>query len=388
MKLSPSLILSALVLEGVTGFSVLNNGRGAASPSGTALNSFNPNQLGAQGLGGVKPGAMTQPDPGYQEKKKRSVQKDKAMEATIYPSEGVMSPLQELAPTEKVSSALTKLEEAQATDADLEALEMFTEPIKLQRIDGANSIRTFKMPPNCQRAQMIFTTDGRPMKLKGNMWLGPLRSVHEIEIDSEDGRATPYRSTIKFKANAQPTFRIQTLGSAEFPVYVGVSVPTKERSKELDELTEFLFNNVERTKIQGGQIYSAKGGPLGKATGGAVKIFNIPYDVESVSVMFWSRDVGRKSLKVKLEMLQGPNNSKQTYDLQCGGGSQPYHTIIQNPGDGSWSIRMYNKKFVEDGLFETVVVPNEPGTQRPMLPLRSIPAMNAKELARTVFEMK
>jgi hypothetical protein len=386
MKLSHSLVLSALLMEGASAFSVLNSAS-SNSRTPTALNSFNPNQLGAQGLGGVKPGVMTQPDPGFKDGKKRSVQKDKAMEATIYPSEGVMAPLQQLAPTEKVSSALAKVG-TDSADADLDALEMFTEPIKLQRMEGGGSIRTFKMPPNCQCAQMIFTTDGRPLKIKGNMWLGPLRSVHEIEIDSEDGRATPYRSTIKFKPNTQPTFRIQTTGSAEFPVYVGVSVPTKERSKEIDDLAEFLFDNVERTKIQGGQIYNAKGGPLGKATGGAVKIFNIPYDIESVSVMVWSRDVGKKSFKVKLEMLQGPNNSKQTYDLQCGGGSQPYHTIIQNPGDGSWSIRMYNKKFVEDGLFEVVVVPNEPGTQRPMLPLRSIPAMNNKELAKTVFEMK
>ena len=296
------------------------------------------------------------PVPQFQPPKPRLAGSDPALASAVVPSFGVMSPLQSTGP-------------ANALNTGGSSMEMFIEPIDVMRLEGGQSIRTYKLPPLCERAQMTFRTEGRPLKIKANLWIGPLRSVHEIDINTEDGQLTPYRSTIQFKKDVQPTLRVQTTGSAEFPAYVGVSVPSKERSDEIGQILNKIWTSVKKTHIQGGAI---EGG------GGAVKIFCIPADVESVSVMFWSRDVGRKSLKVKIEVLQGPNNPKQTMHLQCGGGSQPFHTVIRNPGFGQgWVLRMYNKKFVEDGLFQVAVLPNTPGadSSTPIMPLRSIPPM-------------
>eukprot|EP00966_Prymnesium_polylepis_P333180 7388651-Prymnesium_polylepis.1 len=72
--------------------------------------------------------------------------------------------------------------------------------------------------------------------------------------------------------------------------------------------------------------------------------------------MIWSKDVGRKSFKTNIEILQGPNNAKQFINLRCGGSTQPYHAVINTPGSG-WMIRCNSKKYLEDGLFEIAVAP-------------------------------
>ena len=167
-----------------------------------------------------------------------------------------------------------------------------------------------------------------------------------MDVKSMDGLSTPYRSTIKFKSGA-PVLKISTTASQEFPVLAGVYVPSPERSKEVGKITDALWKTSPKTKVQGGSI---SGG------GGAVRTWVFDATVESIQVMCWSKEVGKKSLKADIEIYQGPGEAKQKYDLQCGGGTQPFHCIFELPEGGSM-VRMKNKKFLEDGLFQVVVVP-------------------------------
>jgi len=170
-----------------------------------------------------------------------------------------------------------------------------------------------------------------------------------MEIDMEDGNQTPFQATIKFKKLA-PTLRVITSDCLELPVQAAVSVPSPERSDELQANTEKVWTTAtpeQKQLIQGG---STTGGP------GAVRYYYIPDSVNCVQVVAWAKDTSKKSMRCNIEVLQGPNNKKQTYGLQCGGGSQPYHAVIQTPGQGNM-IRIVNLKFVEDGLFEFAVVP-------------------------------
>jgi hypothetical protein len=216
----------------------------------------------------------------------------------------------------------------------------------LKRIEGSGTVATYQIPLEADRVQMYFTTNGRPLKAKVELWVGPLRKVHNMEINVEDGSFTPFLATLKFKKVA-PVLRVATKDALELPVIAGVDIASPERSAELDAITQKVWNTSPKTLIQGGSI---EGGI------GAVRIFPVADNVESVQVLFWSKDTGKKSLKAKIEVLHGPNNKKQEYDLQCGGGSQPYHAVFQTPGKGT-TLRIYNKKYVEDGLVQCVVVP-------------------------------
>lgn len=222
------------------------------------------------------------------------------------------------------------------------------------RIEGGGTLRTYKMPPYAERAELVFKTKGRPMKAHVELWLGPIRRVHNLEIMSENGNLTPLRVLLKFKKLA-PTLKISAAGDVELPLDVGVSVPLPERSEALGANTEMVWNASPKTLIQGGPVEGGKG---------AIRSFPIAPEVESVQLLVWSKDVGKKSFKLLIEVLQGPNNRKQTLDLQCGGGSQPYHAVIATPGNDV-TVRIQNKKFVEDGLTQVVLVPYEVANTKP-----------------------
>jgi len=189
------------------------------------------------------------------------------------------------------------------------------------------------------------------LKAEAHLWIGPIRQVHTLKIDSENGELTPVHSTIKFKKVA-PTLKIMTQEHLEYPLLVSVSVPTPERSKQLDDNYQRVWKSAtpeQKQKSQGGEVSGGKG---------SVRYWTIPPEVQSVEVLIWSVDVGKKSFKMDFEVLQGPNTIKQKIYFQCGGGTQPYHAVLQTPGEGC-VIRVRNKKFVEDGLCEIAIVPYE-----------------------------
>eukprot|EP00586_Coscinodiscus_wailesii_P023500 CAMPEP_0172519986 /NCGR_PEP_ID=MMETSP1066-20121228/291736_1 /TAXON_ID=671091 /ORGANISM="Coscinodiscus wailesii, Strain CCMP2513" /LENGTH=419 /DNA_ID=CAMNT_0013302665 /DNA_START=64 /DNA_END=1322 /DNA_ORIENTATION=- len=236
--------------------------------------------------------------------------------------------------------------------ASEDTYEMFPfEPI-YEKIEGGGTVRTYPLPPWADRCQYFIKSNGRPIKAEVNLWLGPIRKTHTNEITVEDGQLTPYSATLKFKKDSQ-VLKISTKESAELPIWAGVIVPSPERHKILQENTEQLWKQIkgepEKKTIQGG---STTGG------GGAIKYWAIPENVQSVQVLAWSIDVSKKSFRCKIELLQGPDNKKQEYMLQCGGGSQPYHGVIQTPGEGC-VLWIRNLKFLEDGLFQVAVIPYE-----------------------------
>lgn len=225
--------------------------------------------------------------------------------------------------------------------------ELFQVDPPFTRIDGSGTVRTYDLPVEADRAEYMLQTFGRPLEAQVELWVGPIRTIHTLDVKNEDGVEFPVRGVLKFEPGTGHTLRITSTAAQEFPLLAAVSVPTPDRSKLFTKAFDTVWDSSIKTFVQGGDVY---GNP------GAVRTFNIPPDVQSVQVLFWSRDTGKKSLKAKIEVLHGPNNKKQEYDLYCGRGLQPYHAILETPSSGV-TLRIYNKKFLEDGLFQVAVVP-------------------------------
>jgi hypothetical protein len=221
---------------------------------------------------------------------------------------------------------------------------------KMERIEGGGRVQTYPLPYWAERCQMMFTTMGRPMKANIELMLGPLRTTHQLKLDCEDGSITPYQATLKFKKNqgAGQVLRITTK-EAVCPIWFGLLVPEPERSDAIGANTQKVWDLSDKQIIQGGTTGGASG---------ARRYWTIPPNVKSVQVLLWSIDTGKKSLKVTLDVLQGQNNIKQKIFIQCGGGSQPYHSVIQVTPEGGM-IGVRNEKFMEDGKMEIAFVPFE-----------------------------
>ena len=258
------------------------------------------------------------------------------------------------------------------------------------RIEGGKTLKTFAMPSHAERVQYVLTSpNGRPVKAKVELWIGPNRCVHgegshltlalaltlthahiphscpppppfhahslrrppssaELIYDCMNGLTYPLKATMQFK-KLSPVLKVSTDGTFEFPLECGVFVPSPEESKVVGDICSDMFYSAPmKDRVQGGSTIDNKGG--------AIRSFQIDPTWEKTQIMVWSKDVGKKSFKTNIEILQGPNNAKQHLNLRCGGSTQPYHAVIDTPGAG-WMIRCNSKKYLEDGLFEIAVAP-------------------------------
>ncbi|GFH48545.1 hypothetical protein CTEN210_05021 [Chaetoceros tenuissimus] len=255
-------------------------------------------------------------------------------------------------PVSSVPVPVTSQPSATLPNGDLDPTQVVLFPEEhdtcIPRIEGGGTLRSTKIPQWATRVQYKIESFGRPLKGEVQLWLGPERKTHTLTFANENGVHFPIESTLKFKPN--PTFKITTADDPNCPLKISLSVPTPERAQELENITEQLFyqaNSEQKKTIQGGNVNGKHGQWV---------TWNIPENVDAVQLIGWSVNTGKKSFRVKVEMIKGPNNVMQKYTLQCGGGSQPYHTVLQTPGAG-WTVRMTNLKFMEDGKTEFAVLP-------------------------------
>merc|ERR1719310_754218 len=89
------------------------------------------------------------------------------------------------------------------------------------RIEGGSTLKTFKMPPGTERVQYILESPtGRPIKGRVELWIGPIRCVHEMIYDCMDGHTFPLSATLQFK-KLSPVLKVSTDGTYEFPLLAG-----------------------------------------------------------------------------------------------------------------------------------------------------------------------
>jgi hypothetical protein len=187
--------------------------------------------------------------------------------------------------------------------------------------------------PSVEQAQVILSSEGRPIDADIELWNGPDNTPCKMRVYVQNGEFHPFSAVLETPRGPN-TVAIRNIAQLEFPLAAKV-----------------VADNVDHPN----QEALASGMVL---QGGAMRTYPFHPEVESVQV-FLKTD-GRP-LSARIELLQGPNNNEQVIELYMEDGmDRPFFCILATPGPGN-VVRIVNTAPVEFPMTASVV-PNSINT--------------------------
>jgi len=194
------------------------------------------------------------------------------------------------------------------------------------KIEG-NTLRTYPFDrPTSDSELVVLETDGRPLNANVDLWIGPDWTPYSMKIYSEDGLVRPVRTIIGTKGAAN-TLAIRNVGAMEFPLMATADQAVGPLN---------LGNIVDGIRSREGRGR--------RVDGGAVYTKPFPPVIDRVQVLLQTDGM---KLNARIELLQGPNNIKQAFELHTNGGKdRPFYVLLDTPGSGN-VVRVVNLSTVE-----------------------------------------
>ena len=192
------------------------------------------------------------------------------------------------------------------------------------------SIKTWSFhSPRIERAKVTLTSDGRPIDVDVDSWQGPDSTPYQMRLYTENGKERPIRLMMETPRTSN-TIAVRNTGQMEFPVIADVEA-------NLDEvpLAAKLVDAESSIIIQGGALRS------------------YPFDanVDQVQVLLMTNGL---PMHARIELLHGPNNIKQTFELYAENGSdRPFYAVMESPGTGN-VVRIVNAGSMEFPIYAWV----------------------------------
>jgi hypothetical protein len=193
----------------------------------------------------------------------------------------------------------------------------------VQRVEGQTR-KTWKFNDlSKDRVQVAVTSDGRPVNSDIQLWLGPDWTPMSLKAYSEDGNLRPIQTTVGTRNKAAP-IEVRNVGEYEFPF----NAATNYAAGPMADVHLELPANTERTRIDGG----------------ALKSFPLDASAEQLEVVL---NTDGKQLNARIELLNAPNNPKQTFEIFTNNGELNSLCICFKTPDVGNTIRVVNLAPVE-----------------------------------------
>jgi hypothetical protein len=197
-------------------------------------------------------------------------------------------------------------------------------PSGIVRCEGLTR-RTFDFPDISQEVvQVGVNSEGRPMKAEIELWIGPDWTPYKLKAFSEDGRQFPFQALVGTR-NKAAQLEVRNVGEMELPFRAACSYappPLAEARAKIPETSESRL-------VQGGAIYSAELDP----------------DMDQVRV-FLNTDT--RQLNARVELLNGPNNIKQSMEVFTNNGVlNSLYVVFNTPSGAGNTIRIINQAPLE-----------------------------------------
>ena len=227
----------------------------------------------------------------------------------------------------RISAKLMDANMPQSVKSTLKSAEEIwgsSSPVKIQ----GGSLRTCNLEQSVNRVHIALKTGGRPLNACVDLWQGPDNTPQNVRLYVEDANLRPFRTIIETPRNSNAVC-IRNTAELEFPLAANLDFETETDS---DNVFSDAKRKMEATCkpriVQGGAVYTT------------------PFTTSVSSIQVLLQTDGRP-LNARIELLHGPNNSKQVMEVyQEDGYERPFYTIIETPGDGN-VIRIVNTSTVE-----------------------------------------
>jgi hypothetical protein len=193
----------------------------------------------------------------------------------------------------------------------------------VQRIEGQTR-KTWKFSDTSRdRVQVALSSEGRPVHSDIHLWLGPNYTPFSIKAYSEDGKLRPVQALIGTKKK-EVTVEVKNVGMSDFPIKAAANYAKGAMAALPIEMPA----TAEGERVDGQALRSY---PLSPASKQLEVILNT---------------AGRQ-LKARVEILNAPNNPKQTFEVYASDGELTSLCVcFDTPDDGN-TVRILNLSPVE-----------------------------------------
>merc|ERR1719265_2840085 len=197
----------------------------------------------------------------------------------------------------------------------------------VQRIEGTTR-KTWKFNDlSKDRVQLALASEGRPINSEVQLWLGPDWTPFTMKAYSEDGKLRPIQTLVGTR-NKSAMIEVRNVGDSTFPF----SAASNYAKGVMAALPHEIPETTEGELVDGG----------------ALRSFPIDATSEKVEVML---NTDGRHMKARVELLNAPNNPKQTFEVYTSDGNKNSLCVCFNLPDQGNTIRIVNLMTVEYPLY-------------------------------------
>lgn len=193
------------------------------------------------------------------------------------------------------------------------------------RVQG-DTLKTCSFEEGVERVEVLMKSGSRPVHADVELWQGHTNDPQRMKVYLEDGSERTFRAVVECPGSSN-SVSIRNTATQEYPLSAGV-MADYGGPESAGSPAEILSTMSDPRIVQGGAVYILPFAP----------------EVQSIQVML--RSDGRP-MSAKLELLQGPNNVKQSMEVYSeAGNARALYTILDSPGTGN-VVRIVNTATVE-----------------------------------------
>jgi len=222
-----------------------------------------------------------------------------------------------------VTAPAVRMSAVTASDSGWDIKQISPDGSLVQRVEGKTR-KTWKFNDLTKdRVQVALTSEGRPITADVQLWLGPDWTPFSLKAYSEDGKARPIQTLVGTR-NKAAMIEVMNVGEYQFPF--------KAASNYADDTMATIPAEIPAT-TSGERV-----------DGGALRSYPLDINTQELEVVL---NTDGKQLNARIELLNAPNNPKQTFEVFTNNGELNSLCVCFKTPDSGNTVRVVNLAPVE-----------------------------------------